>query len=353
MVGTSPLTKGGISSVIDVYRVAGLFDRWSIVYIASHIDGGRIAKLLYVTRAVLRYAGFLLAGRVELVHIHSASNASFWRKTAFALMARLAHKPVIFHLHGGGFLDFFQKECNRFEKIIVRLVLDSASCIIVQSEFWKTCLEDITHNKHIVPIPNPVITHACDAQKMAGREQNIVLFLARISEEKGIYDLLEAIARIIKSGRDVVLKIVGDGELSEVRRRIEKLGIHEHVQILGWTTGQEKQTLLAKSTVFALPSYVEGLPMGLLEAMAAGLPVVASRVGAIPEVIQDGTSGFLVDPGDINGLADSVEKLLVDVELRKKFSTAANNKILMRFGVKQVLPRLEDLYHQLGAEPKH
>ena len=93
--------------------------------------------------------------------------------------------------------------------------------------------------------------------------------------------------------------------------------------------------------------------MGLLEAMAAGLPVVASRVGAIPEVIQDGTSGFLVDPGDINGLADSVEKLLVDVELRKKFSTAANNKILMRFGVKQVLPRLEDLYHQLGAEPKH
>lgn len=352
MVGTSLLTKGGISSVVNVYVQAGLFDRWAIVYISSHIDDGCVTKMLYAAGAILRYSWFLLAKRVELVHVHSASNASFWRKAVFVLLARLAHRPVIFHLHGGGFVDFFQKECNRFGKMIVRFVLDKADCIVVQSDYWKTSLAGITRNKNIVPICNPVVIPAHDMVITEGRRQNVVLFLARVSGEKGIYDLLRAIAAIAKNGRSVVLKVAGDGELSQVHRLAEELGIHEFVELLGWTTGPAKQSLLAESTVFVLPSYAEGLPMGLLEAMAAELPVVATRIGAVPEVVQDGVDGFLVDPGDINALAHAIERLLADTDLRKQLATAANKKIVAHYSAERVLPRIESVYWKLGARPK-
>ena len=122
--------------------------------------------------------------------------------------------------------------------------------------------------------------------------------------------------------------------------------------MLGWVSGAAKERELQQATLYVLPSYIEGLPMGVLEAMAIGAPVIATKVGGIPDAIEDGANGFLVEPGDVNALADRIIQLLADAQLRNRFATAARARIVSSFSPERVLARLEDVYRKLGAQPR-
>lgn len=349
MVGTSLQTKGGISAVVNVYKQAGFFDRWGIVYISSHVDGSYAVKVWMAVRGMTRYVWYLVRGRVALVHVHSASNASFWRKAIFILLAYLARRPVVFHLHGGGFVHFFEHECGTLGQYIIRSVLDRAAFILVMSKQWKADLGRITHNRNIVPVYNPVSTAVIRGGEMTTRQGHVLLFLARVSKEKGIYDLVRAVSQLSCRGRQLVLRVAGDGDTTAVQSMAQQLGISSQLELLGWTTGAAKARLLAESAVFVLPSYFEGLPMGLLEAMAAGLPVVATRVGAIPEVVRNGVEGFLLVPGDVDALTTALDRLLADSQLRQRMGEAGRSRIIENFLPECVLPRIEAVYRSMGV----
>ena len=124
------------------------------------------------------------------------------------------------------------------------------------------------------------------------------------------------------------------------------------MQVLGWVSGAAKERELAQATIYVLPSYAEGLPMGVLEAMAAGTPTIATTVGGIPDAIEDEVTGFLVEPGDIQTLTERIAQLLADAELRSRFAVAARAKIVSTFSADAVLAQLERLYGKLGAQPR-
>ena len=129
MIGTAPETKGGVASVIRVYEKVGLFDEWPITYLASHADGGFFRKL---SKATIAFSGFLfqlIFRRDFVLHVHSASRASFWRKAAFIYPCLWMGTPVIFHLHGGGFMHFYHDECGPFSRSIIRNVLNRSAKI--------------------------------------------------------------------------------------------------------------------------------------------------------------------------------------------------------------------------------
>jgi len=348
MIGTSFSTKGGVSAVLNVYREAGFFERWPIAYISTHADGSRTFKTWIAIAAFARYVGLLVCGRVGILHVHSASNASFWRKTFFIVPTFFMRLPVIFHLHGGGFVEFYDHKCGGIGRRIVRWVLNRAAFVLVMSEQWKTALSRITCNRNIVPVYNPVGSLRVPPGDASVRRGDVVLFLARISKDKGIYDLLEAVARLCGRGRRLRLKVAGQGETAEVQRVADRLGISACVELLGWTTGAAKARLLSESTVFVLPSYFEGLPMGLLEAMGAGMPVVVTRIGAMSEVVQDDVEGCLVAPGDIRGLSTALDKLLVDSQLRARLGRAAQARVVKDFLPERVLPKIESIYRRIG-----
>jgi glycosyltransferase involved in cell wall biosynthesis len=111
--------------------------------------------------------------------------------------------------------------------------------------------------------------------------------------------------------------------------------------------------VLAEATVYVLPTYAEGLPMGVLEAMLAGVPVVATLVGGVPDAVENDVDGFLVAPGDIDALADRIMRLLGDAGLRERFAARARSKVLEQFSPERVLAQLESLYGKLGAMPRN
>ena len=347
MIGTDFSTKGGVAAVVNAYREAGLFQRWPISYIASHCDGSKIRKLAAFGGALVRFYVRLCRGEGGIVHVHSASNASFWRKCVFLFGAFLARRPVVFHLHGGGFPEFFFK-LDPLRKAIVRSVLARTSRVIALSEGWRDTVRQISPEARVLVIPNPVQTWD---DKSEGAEVGGALritFLGRVVREKGVYDLLTAFKGIAEEFPSAELVIGGEGEIDQLSAAARELGIASRLRCLGWVHAREKRALLSRSVTLVLPSYVEGLPMVLLEAMAAGLPVIATKVGAIPEVVRSGEDGILVEPGDIAGMVKALRGILGDVRLREHLGKNAQRLVRERFSAKQVIAQIEAVYLDLS-----
>lgn len=351
MLGTS--SPGGVSTVIEVYRESGLFDRWPIVYLATHtdIDANRWNKFRVAMTSFLKYCGLLIRGRVAILHAHTSARASFWRKCCFILPAMAVGRPVIFHLHSGEFTHYYDYECGPLGKWVVRFVLNHCAKVIVLSKRWQAQMTRITSNPAIIPILNPIKELPTTYDNNV-RDPATLLYLGRLVESKGIYVLLEAVAQLSDEFADLRLLCAGDGDTDGVTMAAKERGIAERVELLGWVDRECKQKLLSSSTISVLPSFAEGLPMSVLESMAAGLPVIATNVGGIPDVLKDRSEGIIVTPGDVSHLALSIRLLLDDNHMRQEMGRRGRQRYLNEFCADVSIPQLEAIYSELGAHER-
>jgi glycosyltransferase involved in cell wall biosynthesis len=247
--------------------------------------------------------------------------------------ALAARSPLVVQLHGSN----FDASTAWFVK--------HASVVCVPCEATRTWVKSVARGADIVLTPPPVTVDVPEV----GSKPNLVLFLGRLTAEKGIYDLLEAIAGVRNTVPDVRLVCAGEGDRVAVARYARQLGIAEAVNFTGSVGPSGKRALLEHAAVFALPSYAEGLPASLIEAMSAGIPVVASAVGGIAEVVVDGTSGSLVGAGDKKNLERALTRLLVNRALAARMGESARQAATARFAADKALAPLEDLYQSLGV----
>jgi glycosyltransferase involved in cell wall biosynthesis len=345
MLGTDPRTHGGISTVIRGWRAAGLFERWPVDYVVTHREGTRQQKLATAWQAALACLDLAWRNGRGVLHVHAASRWSFWRKGAYMAVAYLAGWPVVFHLHGGGFARFLH-ESGPLTRRIARLLLDRATAIVVLSERWAAWMHRVTSNPRIVCVPNSV---PLPPPIPRAPQPGLVVFTGRCREAKGVHDLLDAIALLATDDPQVTLECAGDGDLEAVGLRALSLGIAERVRLRGWIGVRDRDELLARASVFVLPSHAEAMPMSLLEAMAAGCPVIASAVGGIPDVVQDGVNGLLVPPNSPRVLAQALRTLLSDPALAARLGREARSTIARRYTTERALERLEQVYRALGV----
>jgi glycosyltransferase involved in cell wall biosynthesis len=343
MLGTALNGRGGVATVVSMLREGGLFDREAVRYVATHTEGGRGAKAAAALSGTLRTLGICLFRRPQVVHVHAASNASFLRKSLLLAIARGAGCRTVFHLHGACFDKYAQEQASPLVRRWIRHTLLSTSRVIALSPHWADFLQGYAPGARVVVIPNSVpLPPASSVPVQPGR----ILFLGQIEPRKGIYELLEALALVAPRHPQAMLAIGGQGEVDEVRRRADKLGIADRVQLLGWLTGADKQAELARAAVFCLPSHAEGLPMAMLEAMAAGKAVVVTSVGGIPHAVQD-DNGIVIPPGNVERLAEALDKVLSDDALRQQLGQRARATIAQQFEAGAVIERIAAVYHEL------
>ena len=345
--------RGGIVSVIEAWRAFGLFERWPIECVATHCEGGRLRKAWVALKALARVAGALARRGPVVLHVHSACDASFWRKSVFMALGFATGCAVVFHLHGGRFVEFYEKECGPLGRSVIRFFLSRASCIVVLSEGWarwvRSTIGEMRGNPRIVCVPNPV---RVGAPRRAQRRCNSILFMGLLTPAKGLPELVEALAILRRRFPDAQLVCAGQGDGAFLSAHARRLGVADAVFFPGWLDGEAKEAWMARAAVFALPSHAEGMPMSLLEAMAAGLPAVASAVCAVPEVLEDGVNGLLVSPRDPAGLARALGRVLEDPQLAARLAGAARDTVRRRFAGGAVLAELEQVYASLGLEPR-
>jgi glycosyltransferase involved in cell wall biosynthesis len=347
MIGTAPGGRGGVASVIEILRAGGLFERESVRYLSSHREGSRRAKAGAALDAFWRTGLACLRQRPAVVHVHAASRASFARKSLLLLIARAAGCRTIFHLHGAEFDRFAGAESGAPLRWWIRHTLEKSSVVIALSGSWAAFLRGYAPAARIVVLPNAVPLPP--AAGRAGEQPGRILFLGRADAGKGVFELLDAVAALAPAFPQVHLVIGGVGELDRLRRRAAELGIGGRVALPGWLDGVDKQRELACAQVFCLPSHAEGLPMALLEAMAAAKAVVASAVGGIPEAVTDGADGLLVAPRDAAALAAALGALLRDGALRARLGDHARSTVRQRFSTEAALGQLSALYRELAA----
>jgi glycosyltransferase involved in cell wall biosynthesis len=322
MLGPDLQVRGGVSAV-EQSLIAHLPAHVRVTHVATMVEGSKWRKLWTFAAAIVRTLHLLRRAPTDVVHIHFASNASSVRKIVLARLALANGARVIMHAHGGGYPVYWTK-LSRGWRAVTLATLRRVDRLVVLGESWREFFISIgLRPEQIVVLANPVVLPGAVPRRLP-RTQVQLVYLGRISAEKGAFDLVEAVASLPPSClARVKLVFAGNGELTRLRGLIEQRDIQHVVQVRDWLNPAERDRLLASSDVFVLPSYAEGLPMALLEAMAWGLPAVCTSVGSIPRQVRDGVEGFLVQPGDVAHLARAVERVVCDDALRARMATAA------------------------------
>jgi len=343
MIGCDPRSPGGMSSVVETYRLNGLFESGKIVYLSSYNSPNKIKMVSLFVLCYIQLLIMLVKGSVSIVHVHSASKGSFWRKYLLLKLSSKFNAKTIFHLHSGEFTAFYQRQKKFLQLKIIRFI-GGVDLTIVLTPFWKKELEAIVPNANIKILFNPV-----DMLKTSDvREENTLLFLGRLRKEKGVYELLEACKQLNDDCIDFRLKLAGDGDIEYYKQHCIDLGIAARVDVLGWVSGKAKDHAILSSDIYVLPSYFEGLPIGILEAMINKLAVVATPVGGIPDVIESSKTGILVEEKNVNELKDALKLMLVNKQLKETIRAQAFLSAKENFETNKILKTLLGFYSELG-----
>jgi glycosyltransferase involved in cell wall biosynthesis len=225
-------------------------------------------------------------------------------------------------------------------------VLRRSDRVIVLTQTWADWVRSIEPLARTTVIGNPVTL----PPDVSERQPGTILFLGRLWQEKGIFDLLNAAARLSTAVPGFRLICAGDGDYALVRQTAVALGIADRLSLPGWIDGAAKQSLLEQAAVFVLPSYFEGLPMGVLEAMAYGIPVVATDVGGVRDAVGD-DAGLLVAAGDVDALAEALKDVLCNSALQADMGAAGRRRVAAEFEAGRVLDKLGEVYRDLGVLP--
>jgi len=340
MIGPDRSVHGGISGVVNNYYDAGITEKVDLNYIGTMVEGSKFRKLW---QAVKAYGKFLaVLPQYPIVHVNVASDSSYYRKSLFIKAAKRAGKKIVIHQHGGDFETFYEKEQNDRGRAKIRQVLGMGDVFLVLSPVLEQFFKGILDPARVILFPNavPVPYHI---EKEYGKQR--ILFLGRLCKEKGLRELFSILPQLHEQFPQMRLLLGGIWEDEELRKEAEKM--KEYVTDLGWLQGEAKNDYLRISDLFVFPTYFEGQPVSVLEAMAYQCGIVATSVGGIPQMIEPEQTGLLIEPKDPEGLKSALQKLLSDPELCERLGKNARVKIEKEFSIEKSLKELIKIYQQL------
>lgn len=346
MVGPDRSVHGGISAMVNSYYEAGLGNEVDLKYIGTMREGSKVKKLLVAIGAYLEFAS--VVSRYDVVHVNAASDRSFMRKSYFIRCAKRHGKKIVLHQHGGDFKNYYENQISDKRRSYFRKTLDMADVMLVLTSSWKEYFGNLTRPEKITVFPNGVKTAGYEADNIDvtfdKKDLNKLLFLGRICADKGIDELIRAVSELHDTNPRIRLYLGGIYEEERYKRIIEESPFAEY---LGWISGSEKDRYLDECGIYVLPSYYEGLPVSVLEAMLHGCVVVSTKVGGIPEIIDDGKEGYLVEPKDADALKEAIKKAMEERAVGKELAKNAKKRVLEQFSVEKSVVSLVRIYKNL------
>ena len=341
--GSDRSVKGGISTVIDQLMDHDWDDRLQFSYLATHISGNAVKKSLFFLCAYRKLQKLLKKNAFDIAHIHMSYKGSFYRKYLVAKACKKYNKKVIIHLHGSEFKDFYNEGNAKRKHQIIEL-LNVSDAVIALGDQWRDFVVSIAPHANVKVIHNAVSIP--DVEEKRIQQERTFLFMGALIRRKGVIDLLHAAKQMLDSGVDnFKVLIAGSGEEeADLKAYAEQNMLMEHVDFLGWVGKENRAELLSKSDVLILPSYNEGLPMAILEAMSYGLPVISTTVGSIAEAVKEGKNGYLITPGDVNTMAEHMKHYVENGDTWLAHSAASREIAQNVFSDDVFFEKMQNLY---------
>lgn len=309
----------------------------------AHPPPSLAKRLLLAGRRAVEYVIKLERERPDAVILFTAAGASVLEKGVLGWYARLRGVPALLFPRGGPVMDACER--SRVSRTWIRWAMKGAHVVVCQGPAWQDFVVELLgiDRRDAPVIPNWTATTSL-LDIGAGRRLRSaaprLLFVGWLDREKGVAELLEACGELAAS-HDFELVFVGEGNMSEAARRFAAdRGLQDRIGFRGWLRGEALDREYADADIFVLPSWSEGLPNSMIEAMAAGMAVVVSAVGNVPSAIDDGVNGLMVAPGDVPGLRDALAALIADPQRCAQLGASAHRTARDRFGVETAVDRI-------------
>ena len=333
-----PQPPGGIGSL-----VAMLYYEWvqrtDVCFVSPQVkETGWVAKIIrplfnlvklaFVTKQVNK------GGRV--LFFSSAGN-SFFEKLAWSLLVILMGRKPSLVMVDGNFPHFHENLPNSL-KWLSLLAVKNIDTLAVQSPQWKIFYEKTFPHTHVRIVSPGIDTNFFVPRSTSSisRESIEIIYVGWLTEDKGIYDLLDAAQIVAQNGFLFQLRLIGPdfGNKNKINAYVERLGLESKIKITGAVTSRETlRETYQSADIFVFPSHFEGFPYALMEAISSGLPCIATRVGGIPDILDDGFCGLLVEKGSRIELAESLTTLISDKPYRTKLGDLARKRAVSEYSL--------------------
>lgn len=350
MIVPSFNAKGGITTVVSGYKNSELENEYQIEYIETYCDGGKISKVIKAICAYFKFGKELILNKPDLVHIHSSFGGSFYRKLPIIYMASFFRIPIVNHIHGSAIADLYINASPNKKKLVEKC-FDKCQYLVVLSEEWKEKIAIVKTDTPTVVIENYSVIHK-DCLRKKTNEIKQILFLGFLTELKGCFDIPEIIEKVIQQCDKIKVILAGSGEDEKIQEVLKKKKLEKYFVFPGWVKKEEKEELLKTSNLFLLPSYTEAMPMSILEAMGYGLPIIASNVGGIPQLVEDGENGFMVKPGNIDGFSAAILKIIQNDNLSYEMGKNSLEKADEKYSLEAHIQKIKILYETVLRRDK-
>jgi len=350
IVGPNLSLRAGVSFHVRTILTSPLNRNYRIEYfkVGSDQDDRLIAIGLSFMAAPVRFLSRLWRYHPDLVHLNpSFDPKSLLRELLLVALCKIHHRSVLVQFHGGNLLSLAKN--NRIP-FYVRLLLQWSDHLVVLTDIQRQSLLKYCPAEKVTVIPNMIDTTKYHQRNHRSNSVYRVLYMSKLETKKGVYDALESVQHVIKRFSNVKFFFAGDGpDKEKLQLLCCESGLEDHIKIIGYVQDKRKSNFLASGDLFLFPShYKEGMPYALLEAMAAGLPVVATAVGGIPEIIENRVNGLLIPPRQPKELSKAIIKLLSNQNTRRNFGLLNRYKAKTRYDIHVVCEKFKELYEKLS-----
>jgi glycosyltransferase involved in cell wall biosynthesis len=336
--------RGGIGATLFIYNSNISKFQQSV----SFRPLNNFFKVFVFILGLINFLKYLLLNlSIKIIHIHGSHGASVYRKYIYFFIGKyIFKKKIIYHIHSGTF-DFHYVNGSYFYRKMCESLIRKSDSVFVLSQVWKKIIISLFSPQNIAIINNVIENNNYLKDYSKRKEKIHILFLGRIGPNKGIYDLLQTIYLNKSKFKEYIqLYVGGDGEIEYLKNQINLLELSGCVEYIGWVADSKKNHFLEISDILILPSYNEGLPISILEAMSYGMPIIASNVGGIPEVVTNMWNGRIVTPGNIDQIYDAIEFYIKNPD---KIANHGKNSLskIQEFYPESVFPKLENIYKSI------
>jgi glycosyltransferase involved in cell wall biosynthesis len=357
--GCLPPPMGGMATFYQTILASSLKQRIDMFFVETSSHGhllensGRFSLTTVISSLsdCWRFAMAVIRLQPKITHIGTAFGLSFIKHSICVFIARLAGTKILLHPHCS--LSGIYTEQSWLWKWYFKRVIKLTDGIIGLSSEWKQ-LSTIIPDSRVYVLHNaidlsPYTQIARERVKNSKCDNHInILYLGYLGRAKGSFDLIEAIHQL--NDVSVSFELIGDelrlGDLKLLRQSITKADLSEYVSIHPPVMGDEKISCFQKADIFVYPSHAEGLPMAVIEAMASGLPIISTNVGGLPDLVQMGINGILVDPHCPDELATALRTLISDSDLRHSMQSESVRIASEGFDIEKQVLRLVEIYAQ-------
>lgn len=305
-------------------------------------------ECLRLLKDYISFFNNVIVKNIQIVHINtSLGSRSIFRDLIFAIYAKMLRKKCIVFFRGWS--NEAEELMKNKYKWLFKLYLKNTDALITLSQKSKNTLKSMGYKKNIyleTTLVDDKLLDEFSINKKLKKSYKIItiLFLARIEKEKGIFDTIEACDLLIQQGYSIRLLIAGSGRAE--KEVLEKIKNNEYIEFLGYVSGEDKSRTYIESDLYVLPSYTEGMPNSVLEAMAFGLPVIVTPVGGLKDIIKEGVNGYFVQFGDSSMLAETIIKLIDNINLMNQMALYNYNDA-QNYYASRVVKRIENIYREV------